>query len=78
MDNLAQLIVNGLVTGGIIAMGAVGASLIFGVLRVGNFAHGDYLTLGAYAALFANVAMAQSLLVAAAVCVAAYELVRQR
>jgi branched-subunit amino acid ABC-type transport system permease component len=70
MDNLAQLVVNGLVTGAIIAMGAVGASLIFGVLRIGNFAHGDYLTLGAYAALFANVAMAQNLLVAALVAIA--------
>jgi neutral amino acid transport system permease protein len=69
MDNLAQLIVNGLVTGAIIAMGAVGATLINGVLRIGNFAHGDYLTLGAYAALLANVAYAQNLVVAAVVAI---------
>jgi neutral amino acid transport system permease protein len=51
MSELAQLIVNGTATGSIIALAAVGASLVFGVLRVGNFAHGDYVTLGAYAGI---------------------------
>jgi neutral amino acid transport system permease protein len=48
MAELAQLIANGIATGSIIALAAVGASLVFGVLRIGNFAHGDYVTLGAY------------------------------
>lgn len=64
---LAQLLVNGLATGSILAIAAVGASLVFGVLRIGNFAHGDYLTLGAYLALGANVGLGLPLPVAALV-----------
>jgi branched-subunit amino acid ABC-type transport system permease component len=41
----------GLVLGSIYALGAVGVSLIFGVLRFAHFAHGDIMTLGAYLAL---------------------------
>lgn len=50
MDQLLQLIFNGLVSGGILALGAAGASLVWGVLRIGNFAHGDYMALGAFTA----------------------------
>jgi branched-chain amino acid transport system permease protein len=46
-----QLVIYGLVLGGIIALGAVGVSLLFGILRFANFAHGDMMTLGAYLAL---------------------------
>jgi branched-chain amino acid transport system permease protein len=46
-----QLVIFGVVLGGIIALGAVGVSLIFGILRFANFAHGDMMTLGAYLAL---------------------------
>lgn len=55
ISELAQLFVNGLVTGAILAIAAVGVSLIYGILRLVNFAHGDYLTWGAYAALTADV-----------------------
>jgi branched-chain amino acid transport system permease protein/neutral amino acid transport system permease protein len=48
---LLQLVLFGVVLGGIIALGAVGVSLIFGILRFANFAHGDMMTLGAYLAL---------------------------
>ena len=51
MSQFLQLVVFGLVSGGIIALGAVGVSLIFGILRFANFAHGDLMTLGAYLAL---------------------------
>lgn len=44
-----QLIVSGLLLGGIYASVAVGLTLIFGVMRVVNFAHGEYLMLGMYA-----------------------------
>ena len=54
MTELLQLAVNGLITGSIIAIGAVGVSLVYGILRIVNFAHGDYLTLGAYAGLAVN------------------------
>ncbi|MGH6915288.1 MAG: branched-chain amino acid ABC transporter permease [Geminicoccales bacterium] len=51
MSDLLQLVSFGVVLGGIIALGAVGVSLIFGILRFANFAHGDMMTLGAYLAL---------------------------
>jgi neutral amino acid transport system permease protein len=57
MTELLQLAVNGLITGSIIAIGAVGVSLVYGILRIVNFAHGDYLTLGAYAGLAVNVGL---------------------
>ncbi|MCC7271815.1 MAG: branched-chain amino acid ABC transporter permease [Alphaproteobacteria bacterium] len=47
---LAQLVVNGLVIGMIYALLAMGLSLIFGVLEIVNFAHGDFYMLGAMAA----------------------------
>ncbi|REJ35041.1 MAG: amino acid ABC transporter permease [Bacillota bacterium] len=47
-----QLIVYGLIYGGIISLGAIGLTLIFRILRFGHFAHGDMMTLGAYLALF--------------------------
>ena len=49
--DLVQLTIFGLVVGGIFALGAVGVSLLFGILRFANFAHGDMMTLGAYLAL---------------------------
>lgn len=45
---IPQLIFNGLVIGSIIALTAVGLSLTYGVLRLSNFAHADFMTLGAY------------------------------
>lgn len=45
---IAQLIVNGIAVGSIIALAAVGLTLTYGILRLSNFAHGDFLTLGAY------------------------------
>ncbi|MBO3457539.1 branched-chain amino acid ABC transporter permease [Aetokthonos hydrillicola Thurmond2011] len=52
--HLAQLIVNGVAVGSIIALAAVGLTLTFGILRLSNFAHGDFLTLGAYLTLLVN------------------------
>ncbi|WP_427159833.1 branched-chain amino acid ABC transporter permease [Aliinostoc sp. HNIBRCY26] len=51
---IIQLIVNGIAVGSIIALGSVGLTLTYGILRLSNFAHGDFLTLGAYLTLFAN------------------------
>ncbi len=55
MTELLQLVVNGLVTGSIIAIAAIGLSLVYGILKIVNFAHGDYLTLGAFVAFTVNV-----------------------
>ncbi len=43
-----QLLVNGLVVAGLLGLVALGLALIFGVMRVVNFAHGEFITLGAY------------------------------
>ena len=64
MSELAQLLANGLVTGSIIAIAAVGLSLVYGILRVVNFAHGDYLTFGAFMAFLVNVTWETSIVVA--------------
>jgi branched-chain amino acid transport system permease protein/neutral amino acid transport system permease protein len=42
----------GVVAGSILALGAVGLTLIYGVLKFGHFAHGDMMMLSAYIALF--------------------------
>ena len=43
-----QIIVNGLITGSFYALIAVGLALVFGIMRVFNFAHGELYMLGAY------------------------------
>lgn len=55
MEKLLQLTVNGLAAGSIFAISAVGLTLVYGILKIVNFAHGDYLTFGAYMAFVANV-----------------------
>ena len=49
---MVELIVYGIVLGSIISLGAIGLSLVYGIIRFANFAHGDFLTAGAYIALF--------------------------
>jgi branched-chain amino acid transport system permease protein len=49
---LIQLLLNGLVIGVIYALIAMGLSLIFGVLEIVNFAHGEFYMLGAMGAYF--------------------------
>jgi len=49
---LAELFVYGIVLGSIISLGAIGLTLVYGILRFANFAHGDLMAFGAYMALF--------------------------
>ena len=49
-----QLIFNGLTIGSILALSAIGLTLTYGILRLSNFAHGDFMTLGAYVTWVAN------------------------
>jgi branched-chain amino acid transport system permease protein len=44
-----DLLINGLIIGVFYALMAIGLSLIFGILRIVNFAHGEFYMLGAYA-----------------------------
>jgi len=52
-ENFLQALTAGLLTGAIYGLVCVGLSLIFGVMRVINFAHGDFMMLGMYAAFYA-------------------------
>lgn len=51
---LANAIVTGIVTGSVVALGAIGLALVYSIAEVPNFAHGELLTLGAYIAFFVN------------------------
>jgi branched-chain amino acid transport system permease protein/neutral amino acid transport system permease protein len=50
VTDFLQLGLYGIVLGSIYALGAIGVSLTFGILRFANFAHGDLMTVGAYIA----------------------------
>lgn len=50
VTDLLQLVVYGVVLGSILTLGAIGVSLLFGILGFSNFAHGDIMSFGAYAA----------------------------
>jgi branched-chain amino acid transport system permease protein len=54
IGELAQLTVTGLLVASLLALGAVGLSLTFGVARFANVAHGDFMMLGAYATFAFN------------------------
>src|SRR5215470_16436330 len=49
MNTILQLLVSGIMLGGIYAVMSIGLTLIFGVLKIVNFAHGEFLMLAMYA-----------------------------
>jgi len=51
MEQFFQQLTNGLAVGGIYALIALGYTMVYGVLKLINFAHGDLFTLGAYLGL---------------------------
>ena len=71
LQHLAQLTVNGIITGTILALTGVGVTLVFGIQRIANFAHGEYLTFGAYVALLVNTGLGLNLFIAAIAAVLA-------
>jgi branched-chain amino acid transport system permease protein len=69
--NVLQTIVNGTALGAVYALVAVGLALVFGVMRLVNFAHGELITAGAYTlALTSSWALPLSLVTCLAVTVA--------
>jgi neutral amino acid transport system permease protein len=64
VDRVFQLILDGIILSLIIALGALGLSLIFGTTGLSNFAHGELLTLGAFTALVLNTTLDLNLLIA--------------
>lgn len=71
MTQFAQLLANGVVTGAIFALAGVGVSFVYAILRIVNFAHGEYLTYGAFAAVAVNVAAGASMALATVAAIAA-------
>jgi len=57
LDQLLQHLLNGLLLGATYSLLGIGLTLVFGLMNVVNFAHGEFYTLGAYAA-FAALALA--------------------
>jgi branched-chain amino acid transport system permease protein len=54
---LSELVFQGLVRGAMYALMGIGLSLIFGILGVVNFAHGEFFMLGTYAMYFVSAAL---------------------
>ena len=52
-----QVLIDAVSLGGLYALTALGIGLIFGILRLINFAHGDFITIGAYALIVPSVAV---------------------
>jgi len=81
MTEWINVIVQGVLIGGLYAMFAAGLSLIFGVMRLVNIAHGDFIVLAAYMALVAAAALglnpiAATVIVAPAMAALGYVLQR--
>ena len=60
MDILLQQLINGLVLGSIYALVALGYTMVYGILGLINFAHGDICMIGALVALTLAQALAAS------------------
>ena len=67
---MLQLIVNGIVLGSIIALAAIGLTMVYGVLNFANFSHADFMTFGAYIAFVLNVALGLNIILSFFIAVA--------
>jgi branched-chain amino acid transport system permease protein len=50
METLVQSVVSGVLTGSLYAMIAIGLTIVFGVMRIINLAHGEMVMLGMFGA----------------------------
>lgn len=57
LDQWGQQLVNGLTVGGIYALIALGYTMVYGVLQMINFAHGEVFMVGSYAGFFSLTAL---------------------
>jgi len=67
MNEVAQLLANGLMAGAMLAVPALGFNMIFAVLRISNFSLAALITVGGYAGFVTNVVLGQPAIVAIAV-----------
>lgn len=65
LHEVAQRGLTGLAFGSVYALAAVGLTLVYGILKLVNFAHGEFLTFGAYIAFVVNVTVGLPIIVAA-------------
>ena len=72
MKNLLEQLINGLSTGSIYALIALGYTMVYGLAKMSNFAHGDIIMVGAYALYVAvltlHVPVIPAVLITIAVC----------
>src|SRR5690554_4797523 len=54
LEQLLQLLVNGITLGSIYALIALGYTMVYGIIQLINFAHGDILMLGAFIGWYAT------------------------
>ena len=52
LEILAQAVVNGLLIGGVYALVSIVVTLIFGVVKIVNFAQGEFVMIGMYISFF--------------------------
>jgi branched-chain amino acid transport system permease protein len=52
LEIVAQAVINGLLIGGIYALVSIGVTLIFGVIKIVNFAQGEFVMIGMYISFF--------------------------
>src|SRR5229473_959101 len=51
-ETVAQAVINGLLIGGVYALVSIGVTLIFGVVKIVNFAQGEFVMIGMYISFF--------------------------
>lgn len=68
MEVFLQQVINGLSLGSIYALVALGYTMVYGIIKLINFAHGDIYMIGAYTAFFVTTYMGMSFLPALIVC----------
>ncbi|MEK6963969.1 MAG: branched-chain amino acid ABC transporter permease, partial [Nanoarchaeota archaeon] len=57
MEIVSQLIMNGIIAGGIYSLIALGLTMVYGILKFINFAHGETFMIGAYLAWTFNIGL---------------------
>ena len=56
MTSAMQFLIDAMSSGSLYALAALGVGLVFGVLRLVNFAYGDFITVGSYALIVPSAA----------------------
>src|SRR5579859_4205256 len=71
LEIVAQAVINGLLIGGIYALVSIGVTLIFGVVKIVNFAQGEFVMIGMYITFFLATQLGLDPLVSLFVCMPA-------